>query len=251
MTNSISVNKQFLSDMFGSTYEMRYNHKQHSYSIIEDFREEDDDSYTTAEAAYQDLVKRIKQDSIDTVNHFEREMQKTKNKWLFFRYSYGWLPAKRFETMTRTLDHVEYCRQVETNIPSLNYILKPLDDEFLIAENFIRPDQTCYVFVKAHSIHFESAVYETQGANVTISAMSKDNQAVPQVFMYVQLKSLDGKQEFTIHWSDFLSFNDDYYTTGTYGQYVFTDKEKCLSFAREMMKKDIEKLQHNMDSLSF
>ena len=69
--------------------------------------------------------------------------------------------------------------------------------------------------------------------------------------MSIELQSIvNESKKFYISWSDFSDFNGDYFKMGLTGQFLFIDKDKCLAFAKELLNKDIEKLQNNMNALN-
>lgn len=251
MTKMMVVNKQFLRDIYGTSFELQYEHKSESSVIKEIFTK--NGSHSTAEHAYSAFVLECQKDASKKIERFEELSSTFKGRLKLFRHSLGLLPAKNMKYLTNKLDEIKACRE-ETNIPSMESLIRPLGNEFLISEAFIRPEQKLYVFVKAHSIHFESFVYEAYAHKVNINVCESVDNEPARITMKLDIQSFgvsgNGNIQFFINWDDFKRFNDDYLTTNTTGEYVFVDKEKCLAFAKEMMNKDIQKLQTNMNTLT-
>lgn len=274
MSKMTLVNKQFLTDIFGLSYLVQGSCSKDDFKIrevldkpyifnSEDCDEDDPEvpnvslveqpygyNHPTPESAYADMLLKIKTSATKKITHFETESLKFSNKVLLLRHSMGMLPAKRMATITRKLNEIEELKEMMKVSPSLDDILISLEDEYYIVDGFIKPNQTCYVFEKAHSIHFSSSVHEVTAVKVGVNPFKGVNKEDNQIYMTVDLQKFNDGKRFHIGWSDFRDFNGEYFTTGTTGQFVFTDKEKCLVFAKEMLSKDIEKLQNNMETLT-
>lgn len=274
MSKMTLVSKKFLTDIFGLSYLVQGSFSNDDFKICEVldkpyiFNSEDCDeddpevpnvslveqpygyNHPTPESAYADMLSKFKRFANEKISHFETENLKFGDKVLLFRHSIGVLPKKRIAVITRKLNEIEALKEL-LNVPlSLSEVLISLEDEYYIVDGFIKPNQTCYVFEKAHSIHFESAIHEVTAIKVGVTPFKGKNKEDNTIYMTVDLqKASDGKR-FHIGWSDFRDFNGEYFTTGTSGQFVFTDKEKCIAFAKEMMSKDIQKLQNNMNAIT-
>lgn len=253
MTKMMIVDKQFLADIYGISYEVDYDNTHQNHTIREVFSNPCREMYPTLEEAYASLVNDVKESDKDKIFNFEKLRNTWSGRIKMLKYSFGMLPAKNMKYLSNKLSDIEKCRNSQ-NIPSMNSVFKPLGDKFLISESFIRPSQKMYVFVKAHSIHFESAVYEADTYLVGVHTCSTTAGEPSRITMNVDIHSVkkegQERQHFRIHWDDFSRFNDDYLTTDTTGQFIFSDKDKCLAFAREMLGKDIKKIQNNMNSLA-
>lgn len=253
MTKMMVVDKQFLKDIYGTSYEVCYDHHNHKQCIREVFSYPCRETFPTVEAAYASIVDDIKKSSEKKIADFEALRNTMSGRIKMFKYSLGLLPAKNMNYIKAKLAEIEECR-LSQNIPEMESLLQPLGDKFLISESFIRPHQKLYVFVKAHSIHFESAVYEAFTYLVGTNVCSTIGEEPARITMKVDIHSVkkegEEQQHFRINWDDFKRFNDDYLITDTTGQFIFTDKDKCLAFAQEMMNNDIEKIQNNMNALT-
>lgn len=274
MSKMTLVSKQFLADIFGLSYLVQSSGSKHEHNVREvldqpyifnsDDCDEDDPevpnvtlveqpygyNHPTPESAYADLLSKNKSAASQKIARFESENLKFGNKVLLFRHSLGMLPEKRMATITRKLNEIEELKALQKHYPDLKDILISLEDEYYIVDEFIKPNQTCYVFEKAHSIHFESTIHEVTAVKVGVNPFKGASKEETKVYMSIDLQSVTERNRFHIGWSDFRDFNGDYFTTGTTGQFVFTDKDKCLSFAKEMLNKDIQKLQNNMNALT-
>ena len=253
MTKMMVVDKQFLADIYGISYEVDYDNTHQNHTIREVFSRHCGEIYPTLEEAYSSLVNDIKESDKDKIFNFEKLRNTWSGRIKMLKYSLGILPEKNMKYLANKLSDIEKCRNSQ-NIPSLESVFKPLGDKFIISESFIRPAQKLYVFVKAHSIHFESVVYEAEAYRVDVHAYSTTVGSPYGITMNVDIHSVkkegEEQQHFRIHWDDFSRFNDDYLTTNTTGQFIFADKDKCLAFAHEMLGKDIEKIQNNMKALT-
>lgn len=273
MSKMILVSKQFLADTFGLSYLVEGSCSVGSLKIVEklapsyEFNEDDCDevdsvkpdvssveqpygyNHPTLESAFADLLIKQADYGRNEISRFDAEKQKFGNQVLLFRHAKGWLPAKRMQSMTAKLNKIEQLKESAKSTPALADCLVSLENEYLIMDGFIKPNQTCYVFEQAHSLHFSSSVCEVKAVKVGVNAISSKHD-VAKVYMSVELVNIEKEKRFYMHWSDFSGFNGDYFKTGTTGQYVFTDKEKCLAFAKAMLNKDIQKLQDNMNALT-
>lgn len=251
MTKMMVVNQQFLKDIYGTSFEIHYDHNINNSVLKENFSYACRENYPTAHDAYAALVLKIKKKSTEKIELFDELSSTFKGRLKLFRHSLGLLTAKKMKYLTNKLEDIKACRE-GLNIPSMESLIRPLGDEFLISTSFVRPRQKLYVFVKSHSIHFDSHVYEAQAALVGIHACDSDGENPARITIKIDIHSLgnagEEKKHFRIDWDDFARFNDDYFTTDTTGEYVFTDKDKCLEFAKSMMNRDIEKIKNNMES---
>jgi hypothetical protein len=274
MSKMTLVNKQFLTDIFGLSYLVQGSCSKDDFKVREvldkpyTFHSEDCDedypevpnvslveqpygyNHPTPESAYADMLSKIKTFANKKISHFKNENLKFGNKVLLLRHSMGMLPEKRMAVITRKLNEIEDLKALLKVLPSLNEVLISLEDEYYIVDGFIEPNQTCYVFEKAHSIYFESAIHEVTAIKVGVNPFKGETKEDNKIYMTVDLQKVNDGKRFHIGWSDFRDFNGDYFKTGTTGQFVFTDKAKCLAFAKEMLNKDIEKLQNNMNALT-
>lgn len=253
MTKMMVVDKQFLKDIYGTSYEICYDHHQNQECIREVFNYPCRRTYATVEEAYDIFVLKSKMDSKQKVTDFDERRNTMRGRIKMIKYALGLLPKKNMKYLKAKLVEIEECRQLK-NIPAMETLVQPLGEQFLISESFIRPDQKLYVFVKAHNIHFASYFYEAFTYLVGVNVCRSYNGEPACITMKVDIHSVpkegEETQHFRINWDDFKRFNDDYLTTDTTGQFVFTDKEKCLAFAKEMMNKDIQKIKNNMNSLA-
>lgn len=274
MSKMTLVSKQFLIDIFGLSYIVQGSSSKNDFKICEvldkpyifnsEECDEDDPevpnvslveqpygyNHPTLESAYADMLSKIKTFANKKISHFETENLKLGNKVLLLRHSMGMLPEKRMAFITRKLNEIEALKQLLNVSPSLSDVLISLEDEYYIVDGFIKPNQICYVFEKAHSIHFESTIHEVTAIKVGVNPFKGKTKEDNNIYMTVELQKVNDDKLFHIGWSSFRDFNGEYFTTGTTGQFVFTDKEKCISFAKEMMSKDIQKLQKNMNLLT-
>lgn len=274
MSKMMLVNKQFLADIFGLSYLVQGSCSRHDHHISEvldqpyifnsDDCDEDDPevpnttlveqpygyNHPSPQSAYADLLSKNKSVLNDKISRFETENLKFGNKVLLLRHSLGLLPERRMATITRKLNEVEEFKKLVKATPNLKDILVSLEDEYYIVDGFIKPNQTCYVFEKAHSIHFSSAIHEVTAVKVGVNPVKGEKKEDNKVYMSITLQGIKEPKRFNLVWSDFSDFNGDYFKTGTIGQFVFTDKDKCIAFAKEMLSKDIEKLQNNMNALT-
>lgn len=252
MTKMMVVDKQFLADIYGISYAIRYDYNSHKYVIDEVFTYPAREMYPTVEEAYAALVAKITNENKQKIADFESLRKTFKGRVKMIKYSLGMLPAKNMKYLANKLEEIEQCVHAK-NIPAMDNLLKPLEDKFLISESFIRPNQKLYAFVKAHSSHFDSSVYVADTYLVGAEVYRTDGQ-LPRIAMKVDLHTQGATYEetkhFRIDWDDFKRFNDDYLTTDITGEFIFSDKEKCLAFAREMLSKDIQKIQNNIDALT-
>lgn len=253
MTKMMIVDKQFLADIYGIAYEVDYDRNSSEPVLKEVFSNVCREHYPTVQDAYTVLVSEIKKKSAKKIKLFEELSCTFKGRVKLFRHSLGLLPAKNMKYLTDKLEDIKACRE-DSNIPSMESLIRPLGDKFLISTFFVRPHQKLYVFVKAHSIHFDSNVYEAQAALVSIHACEPVGQNPAQITMNIDVHSLgnagEEKKHFRVHWNDFSRFNDDYFTTDIKGEYVFADKDKCLEFAKSMMNSDIDKIKNNITNLN-
>lgn len=272
MSKLMLVNKQFLADIFGLSYlvqsvSTKYEHKicevlERPYIFNSDDCDEEVPDVTlaaqqygynhpTPESAYADLLSKNKAVLTAKISHIESENLKFGNKVILFRHSLGLLPSKRMAAITRKLNEIEDIKKLVDVKPILKDVFEPLADEYYIVDGFIKPNQTCYIFEKAHSIYFESEIHEVKAVKVGVNPVKGNQKIAAKVYMSIDLQSIvNESKKFYISWSDFSDFNGDYFKTGTTGQFVFTDKAKCLAFAKELLNKDIEKLQNNMNALA-
>lgn len=244
------VDKKFMSDIFGISYHVNYDYSWKNHSVNEIFSNPFLNTRSSLEAAYSAIVKEIQDMEKMKVDDFEEKNKKISHRILLLRHFFGLLTEPWMESISSELKEIENCKKDLKHLPTVESLFKPLSEKFLVPEHFIRPHQTCYVFETNDNIHTESVIYETTATFVQVGTYNRLNCDISEIKMRVDLHSVDKNHHFIIDWCDFGSFDEDYFTTNTVGQYVFTDKEKCLDFAKEMMNNRIKMIQHNIYNFS-
>lgn len=94
MTKMMVVDKQFLKEIYGTSYEICYDNHQNQECIREVFNDPCRRTYATVEDAYDILVMKIKMDSKKKVTDFDERRNTMHGRIKMIKYALGLLPKK-------------------------------------------------------------------------------------------------------------------------------------------------------------
>jgi hypothetical protein len=230
------------------TYNPCFNSIDLSASITESFY----DSFwekkpISKEESINILNSDIKSGLNEKISSHDKMSKKLNYKFFLIKNKLNFIPKDMKQKFNEYINSIEKSKNLikkEYKEENLKEILKPLPEFFMIDEKlvlFLEKNLDFYVFNHSHSSYIESSVKKVLSIHHRLDYYNEN--------LNINLTFNTGKSSFFVDKNNLNKFNGDYISTGTIGEYIFLDYEKCKKFAEQTLKEDISKLNKTIDKI--
>ncbi len=230
------------------TYKPYFNSIDLSVSITESFYDCFwEEKSISKEEAINILNSEIKSGLIEKISSHEKMSQKLNYKLFLIKNKLNFIPKDMKQKFNEYINSIEKSKNLikkEYKEENLKEILKPLPEFFMIDENlilFLEKNLDFYVFNHSHSSYIESSIKKVSNIHHRLEFYNEN--------LNINLTFNTEKSSYFVDNNNLKKFNGDYVSTGTIGEYIFLDYDKCKKFAEQKILGDISKLQNTIDKI--